>query len=317
MGPALDCRAVRTERDAATWLLFLVPSFIWGTTWLVIKFQLGAVAPEASVAYRFALAAALLFGWCALRRVPLRFGLRTHAALAVTGILQFALNYVLVYLAEVRLTSGLVAVVFSLMVVWNIVGDRLLFGTPAGAAVAVGAALGLAGVTLVFWPEVAGAAPGDAAGIVLALVGSLVSSTANLASQRLYASGVGVVPGMAWGMAYGAGAVALSCAARGIPFGFDRSAPYLLSLAYLALFGSVVAFFAYLSLIQRVGAGRAGYTAAVIPVLAMLTSTVFEGYRWTAPALAGMALVAAGTVLVVRSRAAGRPSAAAAPAAEA
>jgi drug/metabolite transporter (DMT)-like permease len=307
----------RAERDAATWLLFLVPSFIWGTTWLVIKFQLGVVAPEASVAYRFGLAAALLFGWCALRRIPLRFDLSTHVALAATGILQFGLNYVLVYLAEGRLTSGLVAVVFSLMVAWNIAGDRLLFGTPVTGAVTAGAALGIAGVALVFWPEVAGAAgaPGDAAGLLLALVGSLVSSAANLASQRLYARGVGVAPGMAWGMAYGSLAVALSCAARGIPFGFDGSAPYLLSLAYLALLGSVIAFFAYLSLIRRVGAGRAGYTAAVIPVLAMLTSTVFEGYRWTALALAGMALVAAGTVLVVRSRAAA-PRAAPARAAE-
>jgi drug/metabolite transporter (DMT)-like permease len=142
-----------------------------------------------------------------------------------------------------------------------------------------------------------------------------VSSAANLASQRLYSRGVGVVPGMAWGMAYGAIAVALSCAARGIPFGFDGSAPYLLSLSYLAVLGSVFAFFSYLSLIRRVGAGRAGYTAAVIPVLAMLTSTVFEGYRWTALALAGMALVAAGTVLVVRSRSAA-PRAAPARAAE-
>jgi len=293
----------RSERDAGNWLLFLVPSFIWGTTWLVIKFQLGAVAPEASVAYRFALAAALLLGWCALRGIPLRFDLATHAALAAMGILQFGLNYVLVYLAEGRLTSGLVAVVFSLMVVWNILGARLLFGTPASPAIVAGAGLGLAGVTLVFWPEVVGA-PGDLGGLLLALVGSLVSSSANLYSQRLFARGVGVVPATAWGMAYGAAAVAVSCAVRGIPFASDGSAPYLLSLAYLALFGSVFAFIAYLSLIRRVGAGRAGYTAAVIPVLAMLTSTLFEGYRWTAPALAGMALVAAGTVLVVRSRAA-------------
>ena len=307
----------RADRDPATWLLFLVPSFIWGTTWLVIKFQLGVVAPEASVAYRFGLAAALLFGWCALRRIPVRFDLATHVALAATGILQFGLNYVLVYLAEGRLTSGLVAVVFSLMVAWNIAGDRLLFGTPVTGAVVAGAALGIAGVALVFWPELAGAAsaPGDTAGLLLAVVGSLVSSAANLASQRLYSRGVGVVPGMAWGMAYGSLAVALSCAARGIPFGFDGSAPYLLSLSYLAVLGSVFAFFSYLSLIRRVGAGRAGYTAAVIPVLAMLTSTVFEGYRWTALALAGMALVAAGTVLVVRSRSAA-PRAAPARAAE-
>jgi drug/metabolite transporter (DMT)-like permease len=300
----------RTEGDASTWLLFLIPSFIWGTTWLVIKLQLGVVEPEASVAYRFALAAALLLGWCALRRIPLRFDARTHGAMALVGALQFGLNYVLVYLAEVRLTSGLVAVVFALMAVWNLAGARLAFGTPAPAGMVAGAALGIGGVVLVFWPEVAALGGAPAAGLALALLGPLVSSTANLLSQRLYTRGIPVVSGMAWGMAYGAAAVALSCVVRGVPFRLDPSLRYLGSLAYLALFGSVLAFATYFSLIRRVGAGIAGYTAAVIPVLAMISSTVFEGYRWTAPSLLGTALVAAGNVLVLRRRSAARaPSA--------
>jgi drug/metabolite transporter (DMT)-like permease len=287
---------------ATNWLLFLVPSFIWGTTWLAIKFQLGVVAPEASVAYRFGLASALLLGWCAVRGINLRFDLRAHATFAFLGVLQFALNYVLVYLAELHLTSGLVALVFGLMVLWNLAGARVFFGTPVPATVGAGAALGLGGVTLVLWPDVS-RMHGIAAqgwGVALAVMGTLAASAGNLWSQRIYRRGVPVVPSTAWAMFYGAASVALYCALRGFPFTFDWSLPYVASLAYLAVFGSVFAFVAYLSLLRRVGAGRSGYTAVVIPVLAMATSTVFEGYRWSLVPLLGMVMVGVGNVLMLR-----------------
>ncbi len=292
----------RPDRAAAPWLLFLVPTFIWGTTWLTIKFQLGVVAPEVSVAYRFALASLVLFAWCVLQGERLRYDPRTHADIAGMGILQFGLNYVLVYVAEQRLTSGLVAVAYALIVVWNLAGARLFFGTRARLGVLLGAALGVAGVTLMFWPEVArvGEASAHGVGLAAALFGSVFASAGNLWSQRLYRAGHTVAPTTAWAMAYAAVAVALSCALRGIPFSFEPTGPYVASLAYLVLFGSVFAFLAYLTLLRRVGAGPAGYTAAVIPAIAMITSTVFEGYRWTALALGGMALVVAGNVLVMR-----------------
>ena len=285
------------------WLLFLVPSVIWGTTWLVIKFQLGVVAPEVSVAWRFALAAALLLGWCALRGIRLRASARDHASYFVVGILQFGLNYVLVYLSEQHLTSGLVSVLFVLIVFWNLLGARVLLGVAAPGTVVAGALLGFAGVALVFLPELLQVHPGLAAGAVLAVLATLVASAGNLLAQHLYARGVPVVSSTAWSMLYASLTVAGYCAVRGIPFAFDPSPRYVASLAYLAVFGSVIAFVAYLTLLHRVGAGRSGYTAAVIPVLAMLSSTVFEGYRWTPAALAGMAIVIAGTVLVLRGKA--------------
>lgn len=290
----------RADRAASSWLLFLVPTLIWGTTWLTIKFQLGAVAPEVSVAYRFALASVVLFAWCGFQGLPLGYDLRTHLDVAVMGGLQFGLNYVLVYVSERRLTSGVVAVAFALIVVWNLAGARLFFGTRARASMLMGAALGLAGVALVFWPEVARVGEAAGGGVATAVAGSIVASAGNLWSQRLYRRGLTVAPTTAWAMAYAAAAVALSCALRGIPFTFERTVAYAASLAYLVLLGSVVAFLSYLTLLRRVGAGVAGYTAAVIPVVAMLTSTVFEGYRWTGLALAGMALVVAGNVLVMR-----------------
>jgi len=291
--------------SGADLLLFFVPCLIWGTTWLVIKAQLGAVAPEVSVAWRFGLASAVLLGWCLLRGVPLRFGLRRHLELALLGSLLFAVNYVLVYRAEGSLTSGLVAVVFALIIFWNLLGARLFFGTPAPPAVVAGAVLGVAGLALLFWPEVTSlrAEGRQGMGLLYAVAGSLVASAGNLYSQRLFARGVPVVSATAWAMGHASLQVLAWCLALGVPLGFDGRPAYVLSLLYLALLGSVVAFVAYLTLLQRLGVGRAGYTTAVIPVVAMLASTLFEDYRWTAAAAAGLGLVLAGTVLVVRAKA--------------
>lgn len=295
--------AVEPRRGASSdLLLFILPTFIWGTTWLAIKFQLGVVAPEVSVGWRFALASLLLLGWCGLRRVPLRFGARDHGRFAVLGLLLFGLNYVLVYRSEQHLTSGLVSVLFAFLVFWNLLGARVLFGTRAPMVVILGAVLGVAGVALLFWPEVATmrAGGGQGSGIALAVAATMVASCGNLYSQSLFARGVDVVPATALAMGYAALAVLAWCAVMRVPFAFDARPAYVLSLAYLSLFGSVLAFVSFLTLLRRIGAGRSGYTAAVIPVTAMLASTLFEGYRWSAAGLVGMALVLAGTVLVLR-----------------
>ncbi len=304
--------AAAAERPlTADALLLLVPSFIWGTTWYAIKFQLGPVPPELSVAYRFGLAAVLLLGWCLVRGIPLRFPWRRHVALAVQGLFLFALNYVLVYWSEGHLKSGLVALIFGLLVLWNLIGTRLFFGTPMTAPVLGGALLGLVGVALVVLPDLTLLQDGvnRGLGILLAVLGTLAASAGNLWSQRLYRSGAPVVPSTAWSMLYGALCVAAWCVARGLPFTWDPSPGYLGSLVYLAFFGSVIAFITYLTLLGRIGAGRAGYTAVIIPVLAMATSTVFEGYRWTPTALAGIVLVLLGNLLVLRRKPAPRAAA--------
>jgi drug/metabolite transporter (DMT)-like permease len=286
------------------WLLFVIPACIWGSTWLVIKYQLGVVAPEASVAYRFAMAAVLMFGWCAARREGLRFSIRMHGAFVVLGMLHFALNYVLVYLSEEYLTSGLVAVVFVLMVVWNLLGAHWFFGQRLSSRLVLGAACGFLGVALVFWPELS-ALRGDMAsvkGLMLAVLATIAASAGNLFAQRLYAKEVPVLPCTAWSMLYGAAGVALYCAVARVRFNWDDTLAYQLSLAYLTVFGSVIAFGTYLTLLKRIGAGRAGYNAAVIPVIAMLFSTFFEDYVWTMSAVIGMTLVLAGNVLVLGKR---------------
>jgi drug/metabolite transporter (DMT)-like permease len=301
--PDAHATAARAE-GSSNLLLFALSSLIWGTTWLAIKFQLGVVAPEVSVGWRFALASLLLVAWCLVRGVSLRFDLRDHGRLALLGLLLFGLNYVLVYRSEQHLTSGLVAVLFAFLVFWNLLGARVFFGTPPPRAVVAGAVLGVAGVALLFWPELASFRAGarQGLGIALAAVATVIASAGNLYSQRLFSTGVGVVPGTALSMGYAAIAVLGYCVASGVPLSFDARPGYVLSLAYLALFGSVIAFVSFLTLLRRIGAGRSGYTAAVIPAVAMLASTLFEGYRWSAAAAAGMGLVLAGTVLVLRAK---------------
>jgi drug/metabolite transporter (DMT)-like permease len=289
--------------------LYLSSVLIWGSTWLAITFQLGKVPPEVSVAYRFALASLILFLWCGVRGLRLAFAWRDHLMMALQGALLFGVNYVCVYLAEGQIRSGLVAVVFSLMVFFNILGARAFFGTPVQLATIVGAVLGVGGVSLVFLPGIGSGAGRvhPALGLAYALGGVVSASLGNLLASRNQRRGLPVVQLNTFGMMYGALFVGLYALAAGRPFSFDPSPGYLLSLGYLAMFGSVLAFGAYLTLVGRIGAGRAGYTAATIPIVALLLSTFFEGLRWEASTVLGIMLCIAGNILVLRRKTEARP----------
>jgi len=284
--------------------LYLTSVLIWGSTWWVITFQFGPVPPTVSVCYRFALAGVLLLVWCRVRRLSLSFSGRGHLWLALQGGLLFGVNYVCVYLAEVEITSALVAVVFSLVVFLNIAGTRIFFGTPFRPATLLGAVLGVSGVVLVFLPELnQGAGHGDAAlGLKYAVAGAVTASLGNLVAARNRRQGWPVVQMNAFGMLYGALFVALFAMLTGEPFRFDGSPRYLLSLAYLTLFGSIVAFGAFLTLLGRIGADRAGYVTVAIPVVALLMSGLFESLHWNGLLVAGFLLCVAGNVAVLWKR---------------
>jgi drug/metabolite transporter (DMT)-like permease len=279
--------------------LFSIATLIWGSTWLAITFQLGSVAAEASVVYRFALAALMLAAWCLATGRSLRFPAAQHAWFASQGALLFGLNYLCVYRAEQHIASGLVAVVFSLIVFLNLVGVRLFFAIPFNRRTVLGAALGVTGVTLLFWRELAGMQTDALHGVLFGLAATVSASGGNLLAVRNQRRGVPLLPGVAWGMTYGAATIAVVAALNGIVWTFDPRPGYVLSLLYLAAFGSVIAFAAYLTLLGRIGAARAGYVGVAVPVVALLLSTVFEHYEWTLPALAGAALCIAGNVLVL------------------
>ncbi len=275
---------------------------IWGTTWIAITFQLGHAAPEASVFYRFLLASALLFAWCFARGLRLRLPPRDHAWIALQGVLMFGVSYVCVYYAESQVVSGLVAVGFSASPLLNMVGMRVFFGTPMTARVAAGAALGIAGITLVFWPEFAHleADRAVAAGAAYTAAAVAISALSNLAAHRNHRAGIPVWQNMAWGMLYGALSTGVLIVALHRPLGFEPTAGYLLSLAYLAVFGSVLAFGAFLNLLGRIGAARAGYVGVMVPIVALVISGLFEGFRWQALTLAGVAISVAGNAIILR-----------------
>ena len=288
------------EASLSNLFLYLASVVIWGSTWIAITFQYGVVAPEVSVAYRFWFAAVLLMGWCLVRGLNLRFTLREHAWLALQGALMFGINYVFVYLAEQRIPSGLMATIFSVLVFLNLLGARIFFGTPIAAKALLGAAMGVAGVAFICLPG-SGQALGKGLGygVGLALGGTVAASLSNLISQRNQRQGLPVLQGNAFGMLYGASFVGLYCWLAGKPFTFDPSLHYVASLAFLALFGSVLAFGAYLTLVGRIGAGQAGYVMVAIPLVALLISTLVEGLRWHFLLAVGVALCLAGNLLVL------------------
>lgn len=282
-------------------LLYAAVVLIWGTTWIMIKFQLGVVAPEVSVAYRFALAALLVFLWAAARRLPLRFGPRDHLFIALQGALIFSTNFFLFYLAAVDLTTGLLALVFSTSSALTLLFNALLLRRLPAPRVALGALLGIAGIALVFSPELAGftLTSGAGLGLLLSLGGTVCFALGGLVTARNQAAGLSVRGSTAWAMAYGTLLLTLYAFLRGAPLGFDPAFAYLGSLLYLAVFGSVVAFACYFALLGRIGPERAAYATVLFPLVALTISTLFEGYRWTPEAGLGAALTLIGNVLVL------------------
>ena len=276
--------------------LFLTATMIWGSTWLAITSQLGVVAPEVSVAYRFALAATLIAGWCRLTGTSLRFPPREHAFLAALGATFFGFNYVAIYWAERYVTSGLVAVVFSTIVFMSPLAMRLAYGTPLSWRTLVAAAFGVSGIGLLFVPELEAARHGGttARGVGLAFLATAFAAAGNVIAVRNHRANLPIFPTTAWGMAYGALAAALAAIVAGAPWTFDTRTGYVLSLLYLAVFGSVFAFGAYLNLLKRVGVGPSSFVGVSTPVIALLLSTLVEGYRWTPAAAAGVVLAVIG-----------------------
>lgn len=284
--------------------LYILTVIIWGSTWLAIEYQLGVVAPEVSVVYRYVAASALLFAWCGARGLRLRFAWRAHVWFALLGLLLFGLNYVLTYRAQVHITSALCAIAFSMMLWMNIINARLFFGVRSDRKVLLGALVGVAGTMILFSPQIGELTLSDSVfvGLVLAMVGALSASFGNMVSQRAQKLRLPVIQTNAWGMLYGSLWTGGYVAYAGHAFTFDWSPGYVISLAYLVVFGSIVAFGAYLTLVGRIGAHRAGYASVMWPVVALLLSTAFEGLRLDVPTVLGTALVLGGNLLVLRSR---------------
>lgn len=297
-------------------ILYLTTVVIWGTTWYAIKLQLTEVPIEWSLVFRFALATSLLFAYCLATGRKLKFPLSDHKTFITLGFFLFSVNYYCSYRGVEFLTSGLVAVVFSTLAIMNILNAAIFLKRPLDPRVLGAAVIGMGGIGLIFWPELEtfSLADGTIIGIGITLFGTWMASLGQIVVASERAKALPLVRLNAWGMFYGVVFITAYTLATGVPFAFDTSPVYLGSLAYLAVFGTIVAFLCFLSLIKSIGAERAGYNAIGWPVVALLISTVLEGYEWTTPALAGLVMVLGGNVLVLRLKAQSVPQTEATPA---
>jgi drug/metabolite transporter (DMT)-like permease len=276
--------------------LFWAPTLIWATTWHVILYQLGDVAVLHSVALRFGLASIMLFAIARWRGESLTFSPAQHGWLLLTGAVQYGFNYMGTYEAEKSLPSGLMAVLFSLMIFTNAIGGALCFGQSISRRFVLSGVLGITGIVLIFWPAIAAAREGVGVlgAVGLGLMAVTFASIGNMLTLRLTRRGASLIPLLAWSMGYGALTLMLIATLGGVEFHLDPRPSYWISLVYLSALGSVAAFLLYFSLAKRQGPGRAALTGLVIPPMALLMSALFEGWRPTLVSSAGMVLCLVG-----------------------
>lgn len=288
----------------AGYFAFGLTTLVWGSTWLAIKDQLGAVPPQWSVTWRFALAALGMFALALIRREDLRLDRRAWPVAGAVGFFQFFLNFQMVYQAERYLTSGLVAVLFALLIVPNAVLARSFLGTRITARFAAGSAIAIGGIALLILHEYRSAAASSSILVGLALTGGalLSASIANVLQAGRQARATSIVALLAWAMLAGSLADAAWAWIMTGPPVIDLSPRYLAGVAYLGLIGSVLTFPLYAMLLREWGPGRAAYNGVLIPVVAMALSTLFEGYRWTALAASGAALAVIGLIVALGGR---------------
>lgn len=281
--------------------LYALIVLIWGSTWVMITWQLGTVPLQASLTYRFAIAALVLavYGRITGRRLGLQKS--DVPMVALQGILMFSLNYFFVYAGTAYVTSGLVAVLFTMLVLFNAINERVFFGTRISAISILAGLLALSGIALMFWPEISELALSNTIlrGVGLVLAGAFMASLGNMAAIRNTRRKLPIVAVNVWGMAIGAAASATYALVSGTQFIVDWQFRYIGSLLFLAIPGTAIAFGMYLVILDRIGATRASYISVMLPVVALMISTIVEGYQWTLLAALGLALALAGNALAL------------------
>lgn len=282
-------------------LLYLATVFIWGSSWFAIKFQLGIVPPELSVAYRFGLASIILLLFIFIRKKRLHFPLKEHRFFLLQGTMLFSISYLLIYMGSAYLTSGLVSILFSCIVLLNIFFSSLIFKKPLERKVLAGALAGISGLVVIFYPELksAGFSGGTMKGFLIILLATSIASLGNITSARNQKHGLPVLQTNAFSMGYGSLIMLSWSLIQGKSFVFDFSSGYVLSLAYLSIFASILAFGAYLTLLGKIGPEKAGYASVLFPAIALLWSALFESFHITPSLITGFLMVLAGNVLVL------------------
>jgi len=279
------------------YLLFAATVFIWGTTWIAIAWQIGPVDVVVSVFYRFALAGVVfLLGLAVLGRLKLPTQWRF---VVLQALCLFSFNFLFFYHATSLMPSGLVSVIFSLATIFNAVNSRIFFGEKVRPRTVLAGFIGAAGLVLLFWRDLTVSFDISVLqGICWATAGTLLFSLGNMMSRKNGLHGVSPIIANAWGMGIGALVLLTVAIFSGAPFEWPNSSTYIWALVYLAVIGSVIGFSTYLLMVARLGSDRAAYATVLFPVVALLMSTLFEGYEWHATALVGIALTIAGNLVM-------------------
>jgi len=282
-------------------ILYIVTVLIWGSTWIAIEYQIDEAPVEVTLFYRFAFAFIIMLVYCLWRKLPLSFKAKDHGFFFLLALLNFSTNYFILYEAQKYLNSAMTSIAFSTMLLMNILNTRIFFGTRIKPKVYAGAILGLAGIVMLFYPSIAAQNfdQSSLTGLGLVLAGTVVASFGNMVSVRNSKSGLPVLSANAWGMFYGTLIMLTMILVMDINFVLPATTSYWVSLSYVAIFGTVIAFASYFMLLNNIGPERASYVIVLFPVIAIIISVFVEDFQITGYVLAGILLVGMGNVLVL------------------
>ena len=285
-------------------ILFTVTLFCWSPTWYLIKFQLGYVDPLVSVFYRFVAASLIIFVYLMIKRKSLKFSFNQHIWFLFFGTCLYSMNYVFFYTSNTYLVSAFPAIVFSTVVIMNILGEWFYFKKKPTAKTLIAATIGMIGIIIIFNKEIFNFSLSNNThiGLFLALLGTFCASTGNMIHQRNLNNNFPLIQTIAFSMLYGSLITLLITQLNNTELLFEFSFKYIASLAYLSVFGSIFAFIFYLKLLEKVGPGRAGYVGVVMPVIALLISTIFENLEWQVDLIIGLPILLIGAVLVINQK---------------
>jgi drug/metabolite transporter (DMT)-like permease len=282
-------------------VLFAVCTLIWGSTWIAITYQIGHTAETLAVAWRYTLAALCLGLFCVVRGLPFKLPLHIHIKMAGVGFFLYCLNYTLLYMAQAHIISALLALMSSSIIYFNVVLRRWWLKQPIRLEVLVGATLGLAGIVCMFVPEFSKVSMDAAlaAGVSIAFVSFLSASIGNVISERILTSGTPVIQMNFYAMSYAMVMLYITAWVTNETLVVPTAPEFYISLLYLALFGSVLAFGSYMKLLKQIGADKAAYVVLVYPIVALVISTFFEGYTWSWLSVLGVVVVLVGNAIAM------------------
>jgi len=287
-------------------LLYFVVLLAWGSSWFAISFQLGDVAPQVSIVWRFLLASLILFIWCFFRSLKLSFPLRDHLSWLLLGFFLFCVNYICAYFGTFYLASGLVCLIFSTLTLFTVFNGFVFFRKPIRLPILIGAVVGIAGLSIIFSNEISNTdwslESGIVKGFLWMLLATFFASIGMLLSGQFQARKLPLVQSNAFSMLYGSLILISYIALSDVSFSFNSSFSYVVSLVYLALVASVIGFGVYLKLVGNIGADKASYVNIFTPTIALLLSTFFEGYEWSLVGLIGVLLIIIGNIIVLYAK---------------